>query len=699
VFIMNSNFQSLRVEFPEAEIALVTIDVKDRSANMLGSPLFAELNGLLDELESQPQLRAILFSSAKSSFVVGADLAEIQQLMQHGNQASARVFLEKGKAVFRRLRTIKPLTIALVHGVCLGGGAELAIWCDRRVFSDSPQTRIGFPEIKLGLIPGWGATARLREIVGDDQAVEMIAGGNSIDAQAAQFIGLADALCQPAEMFAAAKQIARNSSEKQPPLAASAKNHTPDPSTSENVATSENIASQAVRDLMQRARRKPMEEALQDETEAMLELMGADLSRALLHVFFLKDLAKKNRGVSDPQIVPQTIKYIAALGAGIMGQGIAVASASRGVGCLLYDIDAELLQKGRSLAIAELAQSEINSEALVQATSERADLGNCDLLVEAITENKDIKQQFYEKIEPHLHERAILATNTSTIPISQLGELLQHPDRFCGMHFFYPVQQRPLVEIIRGKLTSDQTVATAVQFVKRIGKLAIVVQDAPGFLVNRLLFPYVNESMKLIEEGATPAQIERAATDFGMPVGPLTLMDMIGLDTAAYSGKTMYIHYYHRTALTPILPALVKAKRFGVKTGRGFFCYESETGPPHASARREDPSLWDVIGKYLPDKPRQIEQDEITMRLFLSMLVEANLILDEAIVSQPGDVDLGLILGLGFPAERGGLFYWADQVGAGEILRRLEKFADKGLRYQPNERMRELAARDGKYYE
>jgi 3-hydroxyacyl-CoA dehydrogenase/enoyl-CoA hydratase/3-hydroxybutyryl-CoA epimerase/3-hydroxyacyl-CoA dehydrogenase/enoyl-CoA hydratase/3-hydroxybutyryl-CoA epimerase/enoyl-CoA isomerase len=330
---------------------------------------------------------------------------------------------------------------------------------------------------------------------------------------------------------------------------------------------------------------------------------------------------------------------------------------------------------------------------LVNATTLDAEFKNCDLVIEAVIENLDAKRQLYARIEPQLAADAILATNTSTIPISRLAEGLKNPQRFCGIHFFNPVRQMPLVEVIRGSKTSDETVATAVAFAKSIGKSPIVVNDGPGFLVNRLLLPYMNEALELLLDGADMQQIEKAAQKFGMPMGPFTLYDVVGLDTAFYAGHVMYEAFPDRVVTSPLLPAMVEAKRLGQKTGVGFYKYaggKKGKGEP-------DPTLESVVAPHRRS-PQKFNTEQIQNRLFLPMVLEATRILEEKVVRDPRDVDLGLIFGTGFPPFKGGLLFWADQIGAAKIVEMLKPLESLGARAKPTPMLQDLAAKGSGFY-
>src|SRR5690606_21265436 len=323
------------------------------------------------------------------------------------------------------------------------------------------------------------------------------------------------------------------------------------------------------------------------------------------------------------------------------------------------------------------AAKAVEMAALLNASRSDPEFAACDLVIEAVVERIDIKKKVYARLEPHLPEGAILASNTSTIPIAQLAEGLKRPEQFCGIHFFNPVRRMKLVEVIRGEKTSDETVATAVAYAKRIGKSPIVVKDGPGFLVNRLLFPYMNESLELLAEGVSIDDVEKAAKRFGMPMGPITLFDMVGLDTALYAGGVMREAFPERFTESALLAELVSQGRMGQKSGAGFFDYQNKKREP-----QPDPALHQLLDKHRRGEAK-LSQDEIQNRLFLPMLLEATRVLEDGLVRDVRDVDLALIYGIGFPPFRGGLLFWADTVGAAKLVELLKPFESLGRRYQP----------------
>ena len=446
-----------------------------------------------------------------------------------------------------------------------------------------------------------------------------------------------------------------------------------------------------------------IEAACVSEAEGMAQLFGSPINRALLNVFFLSDRNKKDTGIDRGDVKPAEVKSLAVYGAGIMGSSIGAAAVKVSMPVALSDTREEALAQGVEHLLEEVSYSKekkgpdiqrtLKFAPLVNPTHSDAEMAHCDIVLEAVVENVDVKKQLYARVEPLLGGEALLATNTSTIPIERLAADLKHPDRFVGIRFFNPVRKMPLVEVIRGPQTSDQTVATAVAFAKRLRKSPIVVFDGPGFLVNRCLFPYLNEALHLLQDGASPDAVERAAKDFGMPMGPLTLYDVIGLDTAVYAGRVMYDCFPERCEPTQLILTMVKQKRLGQKTGSGFYRYDDKKG-----RGKPDPEFAKLLEPLAKSPDRKFSKDELTHRLFLPMLLEATRVLEEKKVRDPRDVDLGLIYGIGFPPFRGGLLYWADQVGAGQILEWLKPLADCGPRLQPTQMLKDMAQSGAKFY-
>ncbi len=710
-----SEAQSLTVTKPEPDIALLTFDMPGKGANILSSAVLDEFESRLEELESDAGLEGLIIASAKPGiFIAGADIREFADSLDIDSSESEKI-CRRGQTLFARLAKTPFVTVAAIDGMCVGGGAELAIWCDRRVLANNPKTQFGFPEVKLGLFPGWGGTARTPRIIGLSNAVEMITGGESVDASAAVSLGIATDTADSDSLLNVAIELVREERRSgryfddrvrwSQPIAMSETEMGFLGITASGYIRSQTggkyPAPEAALDSMLESAGVDVEEACKIEARGMSQLFGSPVNAALINVFLLTDRNKKDKGVAA-DIEAKKIGHVGVIGAGIMGAGIVAANLKRNLSVSLSDAAQESLEKGSVAALEEAAFDRAikgpNIDRVLELSSKLNlaaidDLDQCDLVVEAIVENADVKRQVFEKLETRLADDAVLASNTSTIPITLLAEQLKRPEQFCGIHFFNPVRRMKLVEIIRGKSTAETTIATAVTYAKRLGKMPIVVNDGPGFLVNRLLLPYMNEALELLSDGAAIKDIERASKSFGMPMGPLTLYDMVGIDTAFYAGRTMWEAYPDRIVASPILPALVKSGRLGQKSGRGFFNYENRK-----RKAEPDPAFDDLLRPYLR-KANKFEPDQIRDRLFLTMLLEATRALEEGIVRDPRDVDLGMIFGLGFPPFKGGLLFWADQIGAAKIVESLKPLESLGKRAEPTELLLEMARDHRKFYD
>jgi 3-hydroxyacyl-CoA dehydrogenase/enoyl-CoA hydratase/carnithine racemase len=713
-----ANESSMTLSFPEADVALLTLDMPGKGANILSMHVLEELSQHLGQLEGRTDLAGLVIASTKPGiFIAGADVREFVASLHLPPEETVKT-CRLGQRLFQRLSKTPFVTVAAIDGTCVGGGAELACWCDRRLMSDSHRTEIGFPEVKLGLFPGWGGTARAPRMIGLANAVELITGGDSIGAEEAYKLGLVSDVVPAADLLPAAFRLIRAEQSTEEYLRDRERWSGPISISDTELGflgvTASSViqqhtkghypAPQAALELMLGAASADIDQACEMEAEAMAPLFGSPVNAALLNVFFLTDRNKKDPGVDTPGITPRPIESASVIGAGIMGAGIAAANVKRGVPVTLTDANRAALAKGVSNVLEEASFDRETRKAdvdkalkhapLLNATTTDAEIATADLVIEAVVETIEVKRQIYRRLEPQLKPDAILASNTSTIPITKLAADLARPEQFCGIHFFNPVRRMKLVEVIRGEKTSDQTVATAVAYAKRLGKSPIVVNDGPGFLVNRLLLPYMNEALELLTEGAEIAAIERVAKNFGMPMGPITLYDMVGLDTAFYAGRTMWEAYPDRITASPILPALVKAGRLGQKSGLGFFSHQNKKGRPEP-----DPGLAKFIDPYLKGSPRTFDKTELEARLFLPMLLEATRVLEEGIVRDVRDVDLGLIFGIGFPPFRGGLLFWADTLGAARVIEMLKPLESLGARMKPTALLQQMAADGRKFYD
>ncbi len=698
------DFASLQVERHADGIVVLSFAVPDHGHNVLTPGALADLAAALDDLDRGPPPAAVFVRSARAgSFFAGADVSRLDGLRAMAPEAIAGL-CDAGRGLFARLSAAAWPSVAVIDGVCLGGGLELALACDLRVATTDPRTQLGFPEVKLGLLPGWGGTVRLPRLVGPGPAVEIAAAGESIDGAAAARLGLVDA-CVPADaalesarrlvaIHTTSGRIAARRRRMAAPVALDADERDFLAATSTAVILGRTgghyPAPPAILRTILDGSAVDAAAAGRIESAAFATLARTPVAANLQRVFHIGERNRRDPGIESAVAAGPPRTAPAVVGAGIMGAGIAASHLRAGFPVTLVDIDERALAASVPVILDEAAWDRAAkrtdaTRALALAGELRAATGlaavaGADIVIESVTERPDVKQRVLADIERSVGPDAILCTNTSTNPIGRLAEALARPERFCGLHFFNPVRRMTLVEVVRGPATSDATVAAAVAHAKRLGKCPIVVRDAPGFLVNRVLMPYLHEATELVREGVDPARIDRVARAFGMPMGPIELYDMIGLDTAFYAGLVLSAAYGDRIEASPLIPALVKSGRLGRKTGSGFYRYSG--ADQKARIVGVDPEARDALARYaLP--PRDATDRTIADRLLLPMLLEALRALDEGIVRDGRDVDLAVIHALGFPAFRGGLLAWADTLGAAEVVRRLGPLAELGPRMIP----------------
>ena len=701
-----------RLEVLDGNLALLTLDQPGSRANTLGRAVIAELEGRVQEVAARPGLTGLILRSGKPGmFIAGADLKE---LGAKPDPDTSRAMVRRGHGLIAAIEALPFPTVALIDGACMGGGLELALGFDYRLAGSHPKVEIGLPETKVGLIPGWGGTQRLTRLIGPSLAAEMICSGEPAKAERARQLGIVFDAVPSDRLMDEARRLLEWANQTGDWKEARRRKHRPVGLNEEEYGFTFAVlraqvqaktgghypAPLAALDAIAKGCNLPLEEGLKAETEAFLPLAGSPISRNLIAVFFMTQRLQKDPGAAAA-VKPRDVGQVGVVGAGIMGAGIAGAHVRRGVPALLLDNAPAALEKGlAAVAKGVMGRVEIGRMTPADAAAALARLSSSltlnaladrDVVIEAIVENESAKAKLYGEVEKLLPPGAILASNTSTISITRMAKSVKPPERFAGMHFFNPVDRMQLVEVIRGEKTNDATVVTVVALAKRIGKTPIVVRDCPGFLVNRILFPYINESLVLLEEGAPPRAVDKAATAFGMPMGPVTLNDLVGLDTSLYAGRVINAAFADRAATTHLLDDLVAAGRLGQKSGAGFYSYAK----PGRGA--DDPALAGFLEKRRKGS-RDIGMEEMTDRLFLPMLTEASRVLTEGIVREPGDVDMGLILGVGFPPFRGGILRWADTVGLPQILERLKKYERLGPRFRPTEQMRKLAAEGKGFY-
>ncbi|MCI0379374.1 MAG: 3-hydroxyacyl-CoA dehydrogenase NAD-binding domain-containing protein, partial [Gemmataceae bacterium] len=543
-------FTAFRLEFSD-NFACLTFDLAGSKANTLGQAVLAELEAAMTEIEGRAGLQGLILQSGKPGmFIAGADLKELGS--SSGDQAETRRLVERGLRLIARIENLPFPTVALIDGACMGGGLELALGFDYRLAGTHPKVDIGLPEVKVGLIPGWGGTQRLPRVIGPALACELICAGDSVNAKRARDIGLvfdvvpSEKLQEEALRLLAwsrqSKDYETQRQRKRQPVGLTEEQHSFTFTVAKGMVLMKTKgqlpAPLAAVEAIAQGCNQPLEDGLRAETDCFVPLVGSTISRNLIAVFFFNQRLQKDPGVADAGVQPKAVNRIGVIGAGIMGSGIAGAHVRRGIPALMFDVAPPALEKGVA-AVAKVMQSRIEigrmtpqemmkAMALLATGQNLALLADRDVVIEAIVENEEAKKKLFQEVQKHLPAHAVLASNTSTISISRMAQVVHNPERFAGMHFFNPVDRMQLVEVIRGAKTNDETVVTLVALAKRIGKSPIVVRDCPGFLVNRILFPYINESLVLLEEGAGPRDIDKAAVAFGMPMGPVTLNDLVG---------------------------------------------------------------------------------------------------------------------------------------------------------------------------
>ena len=631
--------------------AVLTFDREGSSANLFDRPALVELSEKLDALFAHPELTGLILRSAKPSiFIAGADL----KILSSAQGDDLRDLIELGQATFQKLAELPYVTVAAIHGACVGGGYELALACDWRVASDAPATKIGLPETQLGILPAWGGTTRLPRLIGLPKALPLILGGKILSAGAAKAKGLVDAVVPRENLEAHALTYLDRGKRPAP-------NHL----LSNNALSAGIIAAKARKSLLEKTRglypgpaaalevaahacHGPLADGFQREKEAILRLADLPQTHQLLRLFFLQERAKKHPLVDAE---PRGIGACAVIGAGVMGAGIAYWLSTRGHDVILRDLDDDALARGMESIAKNYDEARKRrvftpTEAArgidrIHPSATPVPLDRCDLVIEAAVERLDIKQKVFADLSARTRPDTILATNTSALPIHELAGSITHPERLVGLHFFNPVHRMPLVEVVRAAATSDETLATAIAFVRQLGKMPVVVRDSPGFLVNRILMPYLIEAAKLFEHGGDPKTIDDAMLEFGMPMGPLRLLDEVGLDVAAHVARTLAGAFPDRMAVPDLLLKLVAGGHTGRKGKSGFYTYDGSSTEPNPAA----------LALRTGSQPAP---ENTAAHLAQAMSQEARLCLDEGVAGTADDIDLAMVLGTGYAPFRGG---------------------------------------------
>lgn len=670
---MSDNAKSVNwhIETDADGIAWLAFDKAETGTNVLSGHIMLELNERIEQLEEQKPKAVIVYSAKKNGFIAGADIKEFTGLK---SADEAFELIRKGQQVLERLERLPCPTVAAIHGFALGGGLELALACRYRVAADAPDTSLGLPEVQLGIHPGFGGTVRSIRTMGVLSAMPMMLTGKPMRARAALKSGLVDRLARPEELKNAAVRLA---------LQAPAPGKAPFLQRLAGLPGVRNIvARQMVRQTAAKARKDhyPAPFAIIElwrrhwgadaemylaEARSIAELMVGETARNLVRVFLLQD---KLKGLGNKKALD--LKHVHVVGAGVMGGDIAAWCALRGFNVTLQDREMKYIEPAIKRA-HKLFEKKLKNEADIQAARERfrpdvdgAGVPDADIVIEAIFENTEAKQKLYQQLEPKMKDGAVLATNTSSIKLEELGTVLSDPDRLVGVHFFNPVAKMPLVEVVKSDSTDSAVVEKALAFTRHIGKLGVPVKSAPGFLVNRILMPYMMEAVKIAEDGVPFEAIDRAAKDFGMPMGPVELSDTVGLDVGLSVGKILAQELGGE--VPKMLQEKVDAGKLGKKSGEGF--YKWEDGKPQKDNSRS--------GDIPPDAGD---------RLILPMINTAVACLREGVVEDRDLLDAGVIFGTGFAPFRGGPARYIETTGPAKLKKRLEELAARyGERFKPD---------------
>lgn len=697
----------------EDGIAIITIDSPGESVNIISRAVKNDFIALFQQLESDDSIKAaILISGKPDSFIAGAD---IEEFLEWKTAAQAESASREGHALLDRLENLRTPVVAAIHGACLGGGLEASLACAWRVATDHPKTVLALPEVQIGLIPGAGGSQRLPRTVGLQAALDMILTGKNIRAKKALQIGLVHELVHPAILRDIAMQRARE-------LAAGSRKRNPRvrPNGVSTLLLEDNPVGRSV--VFRKAREEVMkktrgnypaplaaldavaasyhgrEPGFREEARIFGEMATTPVCRELIFLFFATTALKKENPTGA---TPADVSRVGILGAGFMGAGIASVAVQHGTMVRMKDADLARVGKGisavRDVLRERLTRKQITRQEfadqmlLLGGTADYAGFDNVDLVIEAVFEDLAVKHDVVREVERVLPSHAIVASNTSTIPIARIAEASARPERFLGMHFFSPVHRMPLLEVIPHQRTRAEAVATAVSWGRAIGKTVIVVNDAPGFFVNRILAPYLNEAGALLDAGAPIESIDEAMEQFGFPVGPLTLLDEVGLDIAAKSGAILHQAFGERMAPAQAMRAVVNAGRTGRKGKLGFYLYDAE-----GKKGAVDTSVYALLSN--PSRS-SFSREEIQQRCALALANEAARTLEEGIVRSARDGDIGAVFGIGFPPFRGGPFRWIDAMGAAKVVDALEDLSARfAPRFTPCDLLVAMARRGDRFY-
>lgn len=713
--MMASSPYALTTEIHDG-VAVITFDLPGEPVNKISRSVKNEIIDVFGRLERDSNVKAVVLISGKpDNFIAGADIEEFLQIK---SAADAERLSRDGQALIDSIERLRKPVIAAIHGACLGGGLETVLACDYRIATDHPKTILALPEVQLGIIPGAGGTQRLPRLIGVRAALDMIVAGKNIRAKKALQIGLVDEMIHPAILRSIAIQRARELSAKKLKHVNKA-GGIPGLLLDKNPIGRRLVFKKAREAALQKTRgHYPAPLAAIDAVEAGYEygmsygyveeaklfgqMADTEISRQLIFLFFASTALKKDTGINNPSIQPLPVNKVGIIGSGFMGAGIASIAVQQGTLVRMKDADHGRVAKGFA-AVNEIIKERLTKKqitktqysdymSLLGGTTSYSGFRTAGIIIEAVFEDINVKHQVLQEAEQVIKPSAIFATNTSTIPITRIAEASRRPERVIGMHFFSPVQKMPLLEVITSPQTSDEVTATVVAYGKKLGKTVIVVNDGPGFYANRILFPYMNEAGRLLDQGVAIEDIDKALTDFGFPVGPITLMDEVGLDVGAKAAKIMHEALGERFEPANSLGTVVKLGRLGRKAKKGFYLYEKD-----GKKGEVDTTVYKDLG--LGAQRTQITKEEIQQRTVLAMVNEAVRCLEDNILRSTRDGDIGAVYGIGFPPFRGGPFRYIDTLGPDTAVQQLEELNDRFPgRFEPANLLLDMARSGRKFY-
>ncbi|ONM44655.1 multifunctional fatty acid oxidation complex subunit alpha [Halopseudomonas pachastrellae] len=709
--------KAITVQGLEDGIVELRFDLQGESVNKFNSATLSELDAAVQAIQNNADVKGVVVTSGKDVFIVGADITEFVSTFKLPEEDLVAGNLSANK-IFNAFEDLNVPTVAAINGIALGGGLEMCLAADFRVMAAS--AKIGLPEVKLGIYPGFGGTVRLPRIIGVDNAIEWICGGSEQRADKALKAGAVDAVVADDKLKAAAIDVIKRAiageldykAKRQPKLEKIKLN------TIEQMMAFETskgfVAGQAGPNYpapveaiktIQKAANHGREKALEVEAAGFAKLAKTSVAASLVGLFLNDQVLKHKAKKYDKQAAD--VNLAAVLGAGIMGGGIAYQSAVKGTPILMKDIREEGIQLGldeaSKLLGKRVAKGRMKPEQMAKAlnairpTMSYGDFKEVDLVVEAVVENPKVKHAVLAEVEGQVTEDTIITSNTSTISITYLAEALKRPENFCGMHFFNPVHMMPLVEVIRGEKSSEKAVATTVAYAKKMGKTPVVVNDCPGFLVNRVLFPYFGGFARLIGMGADFQRVDKIMEKFGWPMGPAYLMDVVGMDTGHHGRDVMAEGYPDRMAdkTRTAVDVMYDAGRLGQKTGSGFYAYEMDKkGKPKKVV---DAKAYELLKEVVLEQ-REFTDEEIIEIMMVPLCLETVRCLEDGIVESAADADMGLVYGIGFPPFRGGALRYIDTLGVAEFVAIADKYAEFGAMYAPTEKLREMAKNGQKFF-